>query len=308
MFSSSKLKKSQGVRGFIMRKFSYPLIIFGVIFFMTRAGFSKSLYSPKKNSIKIIVPKNVVIGDPFELKIYIKKHISNIQLSWLNRKLDLTRLNQDTITIFLGSDIKKDKPGIKLLTIKYGNKKILKRIYLKKRKFTVTRIHVSKKFSSLSKKDLNRYFREKRIVESILFKVTKKCYYEKNFIPPILPLIISSPYGRVRIINNKNRSIHTGIDIKAKEGTPVKAINSGIVALTMDQFFSGKSIYIDHGYGIVSMYFHLKKILVKKGQKVKKGQIIALSGKSGRVSGPHLHLGVSILGKMVDPEKLIKKF
>jgi len=291
-----------------MRKFLYLLIMLGLIFFMTHAGFSKSLYPLKDNSIKIIVPKNVVIGDAFELKIYFKKPTSNIQLSWLNRKLDLTCLNHNTITIFLGSDIKKDKPGIKLLTIKYGNKKILKRIYLKKRKLSITRIQVPRKFSSLSKKDLNRYFREKKIVESVLFKVTKKRYYEKDFIPPILPLIISSPYGRVRIINNKNPSIHTGIDIKAKEGTPVKAINSGIVALTMDQFFSGKSIYIDHGYGIISMYFHLKKIMVKQGQKVKKGQLIALSGKSGRVSGPHLHLGVSILGKRVDPEKLIKKF
>ena len=279
-----------------------------MVFFMRHVGFGKNLSPPKESSIKIIVPKNVIIGDPFELKIYSKKPPSNIQLYWLNRKLDLTRLNLDSVTIFLGSDIKKDKPGIKLLTIKYGNKKILKRIYLKKRKLSITRIQVPRKFSSLSKKDLNRYFREKKIVESVLFKVTKKRYYEKDFIPPILPLIISSPYGRVRIINNKNPSIHTGIDIKAKEGTPVKAINSGIVTLTMDQFFSGKSIYIDHGYGIVSMYFHLKKILVKQGQKVKKGQIIALSGKSGRVSGPHLHLGVSILGKMVDPEKLIKKF
>ena len=279
-----------------------------MVFFMDYVGFSKSLYPPKKNSIKIIVPKNVVIGDPFELKIYFKKTPLHIQIFWLNRKLELTCLNHNTITIFLGSDIKRDKPGFKLLTIKYGNKKILKRIYLKKRKSSITRIQVPRKFSSLSKKDLKRYFREKRIVESVLFKVTKKRYYEKDFIPPILPFIISSPYGRVRIINNKNPSIHTGIDIKAKEGTPVKAINSGIVALTMDQFFSGKSIYIDHGYGIVSMYFHLKKILVKQGQKVKKGQIIALSGKSGRVSGPHLHLGVSILGKMVAPEKLIKKF
>ena len=279
-----------------------------MVFFMRHVGFGKNLSPPKESSIKIIVPKNVIIGDPFELKIYSKKPPSNIQLYWLNRKLDLTRLNLDSVTIFLGSDIKKDKPGIKLLTIKYGNKKILKRIYLKKRKPSITRIQVPRKFSSLSKKDLKRYFREKRIVESVLFKVTKKRYYEKDFIPPILPFIISSPYGRVRIINNKNPSIHTGIDIKAKEGTPVKAINFGIVALTMDQFFSGKSIYIDHGYGIVSMYFHLKKILVKQGQKVKKGQIIALSGKSGRVSGPHLHLGVSILGKRVDPEKLIKKF
>ncbi|GAB6887815.1 M23 family metallopeptidase [Desulfothermus okinawensis JCM 13304] len=282
-------------------------VIFCLVLFLSN-GFATTINPGSKGSIKVSIPTKVVVGDPFEIQVYNRSSRQNINIYWLGRNIYLTLPGSRKLNIFLGSDIKKDKPGVKLIKITYGNKKIRKKIYLEKRKLSITRIHVAKKFSYLTKKDLTRYYREKRIIESILQRVTKKRYFVPDFVPPIIPFKISSPYGRIRIINNKNQSIHTGIDIKAREGTPVKAINSGYVALVINQFFSGKSIYIDHGDGIVSMYFHLKKILVKKGQIVKKGQVIALSGKTGRVSGPHLHLGVSIFGRLVDPEKLIKKF
>ena len=88
-------------------------------------------------------------------------------------------------------------------------------------------------------------------------------------------------------------------------GTPIKVSNDGVVKLAKNRFFAGGSIIIDHGEGIFSVYYHLSKFLVKKGQKVKRGQIIALSGKSGRVTGPHLHFGIVLQNSSVEPLKFV---
>jgi len=107
------------------------------------------------------------------------------------------------------------------------------------------------------------------------------------------------------MINDEPRSPHTGIDIIAPEGSPVRATNNGKVILTDDLFFSGNSIILDHGQGLYTMYFHLSKFLVKVGQKVGKGDIIGLMGSTGRASGPHLHWGVRLQETRVDPISLM---
>ncbi|MBW1862211.1 MAG: M23 family metallopeptidase, partial [Deltaproteobacteria bacterium] len=109
------------------------------------------------------------------------------------------------------------------------------------------------------------------------------------------------PFGRRSIINDQPRSPHSGVDLKGKRGTPIKAANNGKVALTGNHFFSGKSVVIDHGGGIQSMYFHLDKIMAKEGQTIIKGQVIGLVGSTGRSTGPHLHWGMRVNGARVDP-------
>ncbi len=95
------------------------------------------------------------------------------------------------------------------------------------------------------------------------------------------------------------------MDVTADEGEPVHAPNDAVVALVDDQFFSGKSVVLDHGQGIYTMFFHLSKINVTNGQKVKKGDVVALVGATGRATGAHLHWGVRIQGAKVDPEALM---
>ena len=262
------------------------------------------------NILKVKVPKKVVLGNPFKVWIYYKGK-TPIKILWLDKTITLHSkylLHSHNLNLILGSDVKKDSSGYKKLVIKSNGFNIAKRILIQKRKSSITRITVSKKYVSMKKPQLKRYFREREIVKSILSRFTEKKYYTPNFISPITPSIITSPYARVRIINNTTRSIHTGVDFKAPAGTVVRAINSGKIVFIGDHLFSGKSIYIDHGMGIISMYFHLSKFLVHAGEIVKKGQPIALSGCTGRTSGPHLHLGVSVLGKLIDPMELIKRF
>ena len=115
----------------------------------------------------------------------------------------------------------------------------------------------------------------------------------------------SSAFGLRRFFNEEPRAPHVGIDLAVSRGTPVKASAPGKVLATDDYFFNGKTIFIDHGNGLITMYCHLDKFKVKPGQTVDKGQVIALSGMTGRATGPHLHWSVVLNGVMVDPELFV---
>lgn len=264
-----------------------------------------SAWSQKSDQVRVVTPSHVVLGDPFLVKIF-NLPAGGFYIKWLGKKGSFSNSYGRDTTIILGSDIKRDTPGTKILTIYNNDFHITKKIVLKKRKITITKIQISHKYMNLSKLDLQRYEKERSILKKIFSHISPKKIYASDFASPVSPLKITSPYGRTRIINDIKRSIHTGIDIRAKKGTKIRAINFGKVLYTGDFMFSGKSIFIDHGQGIISMYFHLDNIWVTQGDFVKKGQVIGVSGSTGRVSGPHLHLGVAILGKMVNPEKLIK--
>lgn len=106
-------------------------------------------------------------------------------------------------------------------------------------------------------------------------------------------------------MNGQARNPHNGEDIGAPLGTDVLATNDGVVRLTVEHFFSGKGVFLDHGLGFYSMYFHLSEVLVKDGDVVKAGQIVGKVGATGRATGPHLHWGVKLNGARVNPYALL---
>jgi hypothetical protein len=116
---------------------------------------------------------------------------------------------------------------------------------------------------------------------------------------------ISSAFGLRRIFNGRLRSRHWGLDIDGKLGQQVRAIGAGRVVMVADRYYSGGTVVIDHGLRLFSLYFHLSSFDVKKGQLVEKGQIIGRVGKSGRVTGPHLHLSTKLEGVTFDPGSLL---
>ncbi len=116
---------------------------------------------------------------------------------------------------------------------------------------------------------------------------------------------LSSRFGLRRYFNDKPRAPHAGLDFAVARGTPVKASAAGTVLASDDYFFNGKTIFIDHGNGLITLYCHLDQFDVQAGQTVSKGQLIGLSGETGRATGPHLHWSVVLNGVMVDPELFI---
>ncbi len=146
--------------------------------------------------------------------------------------------------------------------------------------------------------------------EFFLKKKLKKTYTTTpphfNFIRPVTGRD-SGRFGLRRILNKQKRNPHSGMDIAAPRGRSVKSAEAGRVIFAGDLFFTGKVVYIDHGNGLLSLYAHLSKINVKKGQQVKRGQIIGKVGKTGRVTGPHLHWSVYLNGNAVDPRLFLPK-
>jgi len=118
---------------------------------------------------------------------------------------------------------------------------------------------------------------------------------------------LASRFGLRRYFNGEIRAPHSGLDLAVGRGTPITASAPGQVLAVGDYFFNGRTVFVDHGNGLISMYCHLERIDVAAGDAVARGQRVGLSGMSGRASGPHLHWSVIANGAMVDPELFVKR-
>lgn len=157
----------------------------------------------------------------------------------------------------------------------------------------------------LSQKRIDEVRDDTRTLGDILATRSRERYWEEGFLLPLQGRI-TTRFGTGRVLNGKPRSPHSGVDIAGKKGTPVRGANRGKVLLADDFYLSGKTIVIDHGWGVSTIYAHLDRINVREGHEVKRGQILGTVGSTGRSTGPHLHFGAFIRGAKIDPLKLIE--
>ncbi len=151
---------------------------------------------------------------------------------------------------------------------------------------------------------------QKQIAQDELLK--KRAYahsalhplWSGDFVKPVNAASTPS-FGESRILNEEKTSLHTGTDFPAPEGTRVAVSNSGTVVLVRDLFYEGNTVIVDHGLGLFTVYLHMSRIDVHEGDKLDKGAKLGLSGASGRVTGPHLHLGVRWNAVWLDPVQLL---
>ena len=199
----------------------------------------------------------------------------------------------------LGRDRKND------IVIKINNKKIVKKVF--KRKYKIQRIDglEEKKVTPPEEvyeriKRENKWIGEARAINSDLN------FFKNKFINPLENAIVTGVYGSQRILNGKPKWPHYGIDFAAKEGTEIKAMLDGVVTLAeSDLFYTGGTLIFDHGHGVSTLYMHMKTLMVKKGQKVKQGDVIGTVGSTGRSTGAHLDVRLNWFQVRLDPATVL---
>ncbi len=207
----------------------------------------------------------------------------------------------------IGIDMQ-DEPGTYELSVevKQGEqaKQLSFNVQVAKEKFAVEHLKLPKDKVDLDEKSTARWKAEQQLVREALAENSRLKLWRSNFVEPVSGKR-TGIFGSVRIMNGQARNPHNGEDIGAPMGTDVAATNDGIVRITVDHIFSGKGVFVDHGLGFYSMYFHLSEILVRDGDLVTAGQIIGKVGATGRATGPHLHWGVKLNGARVNPYALL---
>jgi hypothetical protein len=158
---------------------------------------------------------------------------------------------------------------------------------VKEKKFETQYLKVTQQMESM-KQDTKRIQADQKKIDLARSKSQAEFLFTGNFVQPVEG-ILTTPFGYTRYVNGKYDSSHMAVDLAAKEGTPIKATNDGVVALADSLYLTGNSIYLDHGMGLFSQYAHLSELRVKTGDRVKQGDIIGLVGTTGFSTGPHLH-------------------
>ncbi len=223
--------------------------------------------------------------------------------------LNNTKLQIDENNFFLfGFD--RDASGKYLLTVKFKNKKVQTYEYIiEKKDYEEQRLRLANKYVTPPKKLRNRIQREAQLMKSARAKVgkVKDALFMEGFVYPVDSVDIRSTFGLQRILNGKPSNVHNGLDFGGSEGDSIRAITDGIVQIAGKNFFyNGNFVLLDHGQGLTSVYLHMRKIIAKDNQRVKKGEVIGLIGETGRATGPHLHLGVQWYKKRIDPMSLFE--
>ena len=197
------------------------------------------------------------------------------------------------------------KPGQHRLEVETGSVESIHNFDVTDKKYMEQRITLKDEgMVNPSPTNMERINKETAVVNQV-----KTSWTDNEDVPLQLELPVvapfSSPYGLRRFFNDQPRNPHGGLDIAAAEGSPIKTAAPGKVVNTGEYYFNGNTVFIEHGQGLITMYCHMSRIDVKAGQILERGDIIGLVGKTGRVTGAHLHWGVIMNTVSVDPSLFI---
>jgi hypothetical protein len=250
-----------------------------------------------------VVPRDVFPGDAFIVKLSGVAPSQNASVLVEGAEVPLERCGEGC---FFGIGVVGIEmvPGDTSVIINSGPDRLTLTLSVRTPNFPEMRLKLPQNKVFLGSDDLARAKKEEEKLKEI-WQQNSPRLFKGDFILP-LPNPVSTVFGAKRIINDTTVSVHRGIDLKGKQGEKIRASNYGRVVLAEELFFGGNTLIIDHGSGIYTVYMHLDRFTVSRGDMVAKADIIGLVGSSGRATGPHLHFGVKILSINTNPLSLIK--
>jgi murein DD-endopeptidase MepM/ murein hydrolase activator NlpD len=261
-------------------------------------------------------PARLVNGAPVLFQVKAPARLESLNGTWLGHEVSFSYDAAGKMWFTLAGVSLETAPGTYSLELTgetiIGNNGAKKISFA--RKFIVSRgqypkikveLSVESKFTEPTPEQQKQIEEGQQVKKDFLNKVTPEREWSGAFTKPA-DAAISDVFGSERIFNGKTSSPHLGLDFRVPSGTPVAAMNDGTVLLARPLYFEGNFVVLDHGQGLLTLYLHLSEFKVKEGERVKRGQVIGLSGGTGRATGPHLHVAVRWQGTYLDPASLLR--
>jgi len=280
--------------------------LFWLAFFLTVSA----LPSLSQQTISISSTPDVLAnGSPCLFTVRVHGATSVVGLWQDHTLLFFHTSDPDEWSALAGIDIEA-KPGSYPLSIEVtsaiGNtiQKTQRTVNIESAPYKSTTLKVPDKFVEPDAAALKIIAADKIVKDKAYTSTANRPLWSGEFSPPLRTAPSTDSFGTRRVFNGSLASVHRGLDYRAKTGTPVRAVNSGRVVVARPLYYEGNCVIIDHGQGLMTLYMHLSHFKVAEGDQIRRGQIIALSGGTGRATGPHLHIGVRWQGAYLDPAKL----
>lgn len=258
-------------------------------------------------------PSRLVNGAPFLVRVTAPSKLDALSGTWLGHQLTFSYDSSAKSWFALAGVSLETTPGRYDLELTgerattHAHVSFSRKLAVAAAKYPKIKVElqVEKKFTEPTPEQQQQIAEGVKIKQDYLNRVTPEREWSGDFAAPA-QASISDVFGSQRIFNGVARSPHNGLDFRVPSGTPVAAMNDGTVLLARNLYYEGGFVVLDHGQGLLTLYMHLSELKVKEGDVVKRGQVIALSGGTGRATGPHLHVAVRWQGTYLDPERLIE--
>jgi murein DD-endopeptidase MepM/ murein hydrolase activator NlpD len=254
-------------------------------------------------------PARPVNGSPIVFRVKAPAGVESLRGEWLEHRVFFAFDRKAKLWYGLAGASLETKAGSYTLNLQGTTKSgqsvsFEEKIRVARASYPTIAVTVARQYTEPSPEQVEQSARDKAIKQAFLNRITPERQWAGDFRPPV-EARISDVFGTERTFNGQVQSSHQGLDFAVPAGTPVAALNSGTVLLAQPMFFEGNFVVIDHGQGLLSLYLHLSEFKVAPGDHVVGGQVLGLSGASGRATGPHLHVAVRWQGMYLNPAELV---
>lgn len=279
----------------------YNTLFLSLLFFLIAVDNAQSM-------VKLNVPSTAGIGNAFVAEAVTDEPVGEITFIWRGKRCNASVMRDiagnGIARILLPVPLNEKESTMELLANAGKGSSARAAIKVHAVKRPVQKLAVDKKFVSPPASVMDRIKQDREKTRQALRSNVSGRLWDLPLQRPVQGGI-SSQFGLKRVFNGELKGQHRGLDLRGATGTPIRACADGVVVLVDDLYYSGNTVYINHGEGVISAYLHMSATDVKPGEKVTRGQVIGKIGATGRVTGPHLHLSLFAQGEAVDPLPLL---